>query len=81
MSASDAEIFQLQIDKVDMDNTNDDPGIGFVQGNVNYDKLEDKIPYITGSFTGWRYRKMIRLDQFTREIDKEFLEPIELGKR
>lgn len=52
-----------------------------MHGNLKYDKLEDKIPYITGSFTGWRYKKMIRLDQFTREIDKDFLEPIEIGKR
>ena len=31
------------------------PGLGHVDGSASYDELEDKVPYICGSFTGWRY--------------------------
>jgi hypothetical protein len=36
-----------------------------VNGNLPYEKLEEKVPYLTGSFTGWRYKKMIPLHLFT----------------
>jgi len=36
-----------------------------VKGNLPYEELEDKIPYLAGSFSGWRYKKMIPLHHFT----------------
>jgi hypothetical protein len=35
----------------------DDPGagLGHAEGAVPYDELEDRVPYLAGSFTGWRY--------------------------
>ena len=33
-----------------------EPGLGFVDGNLSYDELQDKVPYLAGSFTGWRYK-------------------------
>ena len=37
-------------------------------------------PYIAASFTGWRYKKMIPLHEFTLQMDKEYLEPFEIAK-
>jgi hypothetical protein len=54
-----------------------DPGLGFAKGNVPYEELENRIPYITGSFTGWRYRKMLPLHEYIQLIDKEFMDPID----
>lgn len=31
------------------------PGLGHADGTVDYDELEDRVPYLSGSFTGWRY--------------------------
>jgi hypothetical protein len=45
-----------------------DPGRGYVDGALNYDQLEDQVPYISGNFTGWRYRKMIPVYQMCRNI-------------
>ena len=45
-----------------------------------YDQLEEKTPYIAASFTGWRYKKMIPLHEFTRQMDLEYLEPFEIAK-
>ena len=54
-----------------------DPGLGFTRGNVPYEQLEDKVPILAGSFTGWRYRKMVPLHEFTRARDKDFIDPEE----
>ena len=43
--------------------------------NLKYKKLDDQVPFICGSFTGWRYRRMISLEQFNRELDPE--EPVD----
>jgi hypothetical protein len=51
-----------------------------VNGTLPYDMLEDKTPLIAGSFTGWRYKKMVPLHEFTKSIDKEYQDPIEKGK-
>jgi len=40
-------------------------------GNLDYNELSDRQPYITGSFTGWRYKKMIPLHEFTKQMDKD----------
>ena len=34
--------------------------------NIKYKKTENKVPFICGSFTGWRYRKMVSLEEFNR---------------
>jgi len=50
-----------------VDNSN--PGIGFVRGDLPYDQLEEKLPYLAASFTGWRYKQMIPLHEFTKSLD------------
>ena len=52
-----------------------------MHGNLPYEKLEDKVPLICGSFTGWRYRKMIPLHEFTMIIDKNRADLMEVGKK
>jgi len=42
--------------------------------------MENKVPYISGSFIGWRYKKMIPLHEFTKSIDKDSKDPMEIGK-
>lgn len=58
----------------------EDPGLGHVNGNVSYDRLENKIPYLCGSFTGWRYKKMVPLHEFNQGMDKEWKDPFEQCK-
>ena len=47
----------------------EESGLGFVKGNLPYSELADKIPFVTGSFTGWRYKPMVRLDDFCKYLD------------
>lgn len=70
---SEANTIHVQIDAADQ-------GTGFVDGTLPYDMMEDKTPLIAGSFTGWRYKKMMPLHEFTKSIDKEYQDPIEKGK-
>ena len=58
----------------------DDPGLGYANGSLPYDELDDKTPYLCASFTGWRYRKMRLLCDWTREMDPDPPEPLKLGK-
>lgn len=58
----------------------EEPGLGHVKGNLSYEELQNKIPYIAGSFTGWRYKQMIPLHQFAMDIDHDYKDPIEIGK-
>ena len=39
------------------------------------------MPYICGSFTGWRYRKMISLEEFTKQMAHggEQIDPYEIA--
>jgi hypothetical protein len=48
-----------------------DGEIGFANGHLGYNELENKQPYIAGSMTGWRYKKMIPLHEFTASFDKK----------
>ena len=50
-------------------------GLGHVQGNLPYEQLENKSPYLCGSFTGWRYKKMIPLHEFNQMIDTDYKSP------
>ena len=47
--------------------------------SVKYSLLENQVPYICGSFTGWRYRKMLSLEQFNRSFETEFPDPFDLA--
>lgn len=62
LSSTDAERVRYEIDKIPEDFK---PELGFTNGSLPYEQLDDKIPYIAGSFTGWHYKKMIPLHDFT----------------
>jgi hypothetical protein len=49
-----------------------DPGLGFANGTLPYDELDDRRPYIAGSFTGWRYQKMRSVFEICSEFDKDY---------
>ena len=49
-------------------------------GNKEYKKLDDRIPYLCGSFTGWRYLKMHSLEEFNRKHDLDLKTPFEYAK-
>ena len=51
------------------------PGKGFVNGHLGYDELDDGVPYLTGSFTGWRYRKMLQVSEVCKEMVGDYVEP------
>jgi len=57
-----------------------DPGIGYVNANLSFEELEDQVPYLTGSFNGWRYKKMRPLHEWTRELDVDIEDPLDIGK-
>lgn len=57
----------------------EDPGLGY-EKVLTYRELEDRVPYLVGSFTGWRYKKMIKLSEFTKMNDKQYVDPINVGK-
>ena len=46
-------------------------GLGFTDGAKPYSDLEDQSPYICGSFTGWRYKKMMPLHEFSMILAKD----------
>ena len=37
--------------------------------NVKYSALENKVPFVCGSFTGWRYRRMFDIEFFNERYD------------
>jgi len=56
------------------------PGIGFVDGHLPYEDLDDGVPYLTGSFTGWRYRKMLRVSDMCKEMVSDYVDPFQRCK-
>jgi len=68
-----AETIRYEIDRVEVE----DPGLGHTKGSVSYEELTEREPYLAGSFTGWRYKKMIPLQDFSRGHDKDYKEPFE----
>ena len=38
--------------------------------NVDYRQLPDQVPFVCGSFTGWRYKKMLSLEEFNEGFDE-----------
>jgi hypothetical protein len=81
MGESDAERIRALIDQPQEIEKSDDPriypGLGFSIGNLSYEELDDRVPYLTGSFTGWRYKKMIPIHEFTKMIDTTAKDPLE----
>ena len=37
--------------------------------NVPYSELSDKVPFVCGSFTGWKYRRMLNLEEFNEKFE------------
>lgn len=56
------------------------PGLGHVNGNLSYEELPEKVPYLCGSFTGWRYKQMQPLSEWCRQIDRDPPSALEIGK-
>jgi hypothetical protein len=55
--------------------------LGFVDGSVPYSQLMDRSPYIAGSFTGWRYKRMMPIHEFTMMLAKsEVGDPVLIAK-
>ena len=73
LNAEQTEPIRFEIDQVEVL-----PGeLEFDNGHVSYEDLENKQPYLAGSFTGWRYRKMKLLHEYTAAMTKrprDFLE-------
>ena len=42
----------------------------YTNGNLKYSALEDQIPYLCASFTGWRYMKMYELSKFNERFEE-----------
>jgi hypothetical protein len=57
-----------------------EPGLGFDDGTATYKNLENKVPYLTGSFTGWRYKKMRPLFDVLTELDEDYMPAFDLAK-
>lgn len=51
----------------------------YTNASVKYSLLENQVPYICGSFTGWRYRKMLNLEEFNRSFETDFVDPFEIA--
>ena len=58
----------------------DEKDLFFCNGGVKYSQLENQVPYICGSFTGWRYRKMFNLEDFNRRLEVEKVSPFDIAK-
>jgi len=41
----------------------------YTDASVKYSALENQVPMLCGSFTGWRYKKMIPLEEFNRQFE------------
>ena len=48
----------------------EDHEIMFENTNISYSKLENQVPFLCGSFTGWRYKKMINLEDFNERFEE-----------
>ena len=63
-----SEILRLEIDREFGQNEQDNRQLN-CNANVKYTELQDRVPYIAGSFTGWRYYKMINIEELNRSKD------------
>ena len=46
---------------------------------MKYNQFDNQVPFLCGSFTGWRYRKMISLEQFNRSYETDIIPPFEVA--
>ena len=63
-----------------MDQDYKEQGIAFTDTSVGYSKLENQVPYLAGTFNGWRYQKMFNLEEFNTVRDEEPPDPFEVAK-
>ena len=49
-------------------------GLGHVNGAVPYECLDDGVPYLAGSFTGWRYKKMERVFDICKTMNPDYVD-------
>ena len=59
LNKEQTELLRYEIDK---DFSEEQNRQNFVNGNLKYSQLDDQVPYLAGSFTGWRYLKMYNLE-------------------
>jgi hypothetical protein len=72
--SSDLERIRFEIDKVPQklfDSVDPSPDTDPEHGSAAYDDLDDKVPYLAGSFTGYQYRKMRSVYDFCSSVDEE----------
>ena len=51
----------------------------YTNANVKYSQLDNQVPYLCGSFTGWRYHKMYSLEEFNRKFDDSKMTAFDLA--
>ena len=79
LDSEEADVLRLQVNQLSEsgEDIHANPGLGFVNGSLPYDELPDRVPYITGTFTGWRYKQMTPLHEFTKALDPDYLSPFD----
>ncbi len=56
----------------------EDKDIVYENTNIKYSHQENQVPFVCGSFTGWRYRKMTLLEDFNRKYE-EYVDPFDIA--
>ena len=77
LNKEQTEVVRFEIDRDFGEQDQED--LFYCNPNVKYSQMENQTPYICGSFTGWRYRKMYKLEEFTRNLEGESTSPFELA--
>ena len=68
LSADQTEVIRYEVDK-DF-GPQDQNDLMYCNANLSYDNLEEQVPYLCGTFTGWRYRRMIELEEFNSRYEE-----------
>ena len=81
-NGKEAELIRFEIDRIpagmfESEEGKLDPGLGHTDGSLTYEEMENKVPYLAGSFTGWRYMKMKNVFDLCTECDTDYTEPYE----
>ena len=69
---NERQLREEKLKAAELKRTGLDPGLGFANGTLSYDELDDRVPYISGTFTGWRYQKMRPVFEICSEYDKDY---------
>ena len=64
LSKDKTEEIRYEVDRDFIENETNE--LVYENTDVKYSQLDNQVPFICGSFTGWRYRRMISLEQFNR---------------